>query len=101
MPCLRSHHRELRRDPSLARSAFEESLRWDSPTHMAGHIAMRDVEIDDYVIPKGERCGLIFAAANRDPRKWADPDPCGGRELTRARLPSPPFPSTRAASASR
>jgi cytochrome P450 len=67
-------YRELRRDPTLARSAFEESLRWDSPSRMAGRIAMRDVEIDGYVIPKGERCGLMFAAANRDPRKWADPD---------------------------
>lgn len=35
---------------------------------------MRDVEIDGYVIPKGTRCGLMFAAANRDPRKWKDPD---------------------------
>ena len=67
-------YRELRRDPSLARSAFEESLRWDSPSRMAGRIAMRDVEIDGYVIPKGERCGLMFAAANRDPRKWTEPD---------------------------
>jgi 4-methoxybenzoate monooxygenase (O-demethylating) len=67
-------YRELRRDPSLARSAFEESLRWDSPSRMAGRIAMRDVEFDGHVIPKGERCGLMFAAANRDPRKWADPD---------------------------
>jgi cytochrome P450 len=41
---------------------------------MAGRIAMRDVAIDDYVIPKGERCGLMFAAANRDPRKWPDPE---------------------------
>jgi len=67
-------YRQLRNDPSLARSAFEESLRWDSPSRMAGRIAMRDVEIDGYVIPKGERCGLMFAAANRDPRKWAEPD---------------------------
>ena len=64
----------LRADPSLARSAFEESLRWDSPSRMAGRIAMRDVEIGGVVIPKGERCGLMFAAANRDPRKWKDPD---------------------------
>ena len=64
----------LRADPSLAKAAFEESLRWDSPSRMAGRIAMRDVEIDGVVIPKGERCGLMFAAANRDPRKWPDPD---------------------------
>jgi cytochrome P450 len=35
---------------------------------------MKDVEIEGVVIPKGERCGLMFAAANRDPRKWKDPD---------------------------
>ena len=64
----------VREDPKLVRAAFEESLRWDSPSRMAGRIAMRDVEIDGYVIPKGERCGLMFAAANRDPRRWQDPD---------------------------
>jgi cytochrome P450 len=64
----------VRNDRTLVRAAFEESLRWDSPSRMAGRIAMRDVEIDGVVIPKGERCGLMFAAANRDPRKWQDPD---------------------------
>ena len=64
----------VRANPSLVRAAFEESLRWDSPSRMAGRIAMRDVEIDGIVIPRGERCGLMFAAANRDPRKWSEPD---------------------------
>ena len=64
----------VRNEPKLVRAAFEESLRWDSPSRMAGRIAMRDVEIDGYVIPAGERCGLMFAAANRDPRKWSDPE---------------------------
>jgi cytochrome P450 len=63
----------VRSDPKLARVAFEESLRWDSPSRMAGRIAMRDIEIEDYVIPQGTRCGLMFAAANRDPRRWEDP----------------------------
>jgi 4-methoxybenzoate monooxygenase (O-demethylating) len=63
-------YRALREDRALLRSAFEESLRWDSPSRMAGRITMREVEIDGYVIPAGERCGLMFAAANRDPRKW-------------------------------
>src|SRR5690606_6483213 len=58
----------------LVKAAFEESLRWDSPSRMAGRIAMRDIQIDDYEIPKGTRCGLMFAAANRDPRRWQDPD---------------------------
>ena len=76
----------LRSDPTLVRSAFDESLRWDSPSRMAGRIAMRDVEIDGVVIPKGERCGLMFAAANRDPRKWKDPEKFDIRRDHRAHL---------------
>lgn len=64
----------VRGDRSLVRAAFEESLRWDSPSRMAGRIATRDVEIEGVTIPKGERCGLMFAAANRDPRKWPAPN---------------------------
>ena len=26
------------------------------------------------MIPAGTRCGLLFAAANRDPRRWEEPD---------------------------
>jgi len=64
----------LRSQPELLRNAFEESLRWDSPSRMAGRITTREVELQGYRIPEGERCGLMFAAANRDPRKWNDPD---------------------------
>jgi cytochrome P450 len=67
-------YRLLRSEPSLLQGAFEESLRWDSPSRMAGRITMRDVEIEGYLIPRGERCGLMFAAANRNPRRWRDPD---------------------------
>lgn len=63
----------VKADPSLTKAAFEESLRWDSPSRMAGRITMRDIEVGDYVIPKGTRCGLMFAAANRDPRRWQEP----------------------------
>ena len=58
----------------LLRNAFDEVLRWDSPSRMAGRIAKQDIAIGDYTIPEGTRCGLMFAAANRDPRKWQDPD---------------------------
>ena len=67
-------YRQVRSDRTLLKAAFEESLRWDSPSRMAGRIAMKDIEIDGYVIPAGERCGLMFAAANRDPRRWEAPD---------------------------
>ncbi len=64
----------VRSNPNLIRAAFEESLRWDSPSRMAGRITMREVEVAGVLIPRGERCGLMFAAANRDPRKWPRPD---------------------------
>jgi len=65
---------KVRADPKLIRNAFDESLRWDSPSRMAGRITTRDVEIDDYLIPAGTRCGLMFSAANRDPRYWDAPE---------------------------
>ncbi|MFC4253975.1 cytochrome P450 [Altererythrobacter xixiisoli] len=71
---------QLRAEPKTIRSAFDESLRWDSPSRMAGRITTVDVEIEDYVIPAGTRCGLMFAAANRDPRFWDDP---GAYRITR------------------
>ena len=40
---------------------------------MAGRKTMRDVEIEGYTIPAGTPCGLMFAAANRDPRFWDAP----------------------------
>ena len=64
----------LQADPSLLRNAFDESLRWDSPSRLAGRLAVKDVEIEGMTIPAGTRCGLLFAAANRDPRKWDQPE---------------------------
>jgi cytochrome P450 len=64
----------LRADPKKVRAAFDESLRWDSPSRMAGRMATRDVEIGDCVVPAGSKVGLMFAAANRDPRYWQAPD---------------------------
>jgi len=64
---------KVKANPKLLRNAFDESLRWDSPSRMAGRITTTDVPIDDMAIPAGTRVGLMFAAANRDPRFWPDP----------------------------
>ena len=64
----------IRADPTLVRVAFDESLRWDSPSRMAGRITTREVDVGGYAVPAGQRVGLMFAAANRDPRAWSDPD---------------------------
>lgn len=67
-------YQRLRAEPNLIRNAFDESLRWDSPSRMAGRITTRAVEIEGITVPAGQQVGLMFAAANRDPRAWSDPD---------------------------
>jgi len=67
-------YRKVRADPGLVRAAFDESLRWDSPSRMAGRITTRAIEIDGISVPAGQRVGLMFAAANRDPRAWTQPE---------------------------
>ena len=64
----------LRADPSLARVAFDEAVRWESPVQTFFRTANRDVRVGDVVIPEGRKILMFLASANRDPRKWADPD---------------------------
>ncbi|MGS2644492.1 cytochrome P450 [Streptosporangium sp. LJ11] len=66
--------RRLREDPSLARVAFDEAVRWQSPVQTFFRTADRDVRIGDAVIPEGRKILMFLAAANRDPRRWDDPD---------------------------
>ena len=71
-------HPELRQqlidDPSLLTSATEEFLRHDTPTLGLGRTTTRDVEIGGCVIPEGEKVLLMWAAANRDPAIFENPD---------------------------
>ena len=75
---------KLRADPKLAARAFEESLRWDSTVQTFFRTTTRDVEVSGTRIPEGAKVLLFLAAANRDPRKWDDPEhfrierPAGG-----------------------
>ncbi len=66
-------YRRVRDNPRLLRNSFDECLRWDSPSRMAGRITTREVRIEGFTIPAGQRTGLLFAAANRDPRAWDNP----------------------------
>jgi 4-methoxybenzoate monooxygenase (O-demethylating) len=64
----------LRREPSLARVAFDEAVRWESPVQTFFRTATTDVRVGDVVIPDGRKILMFLAAANRDPRRWDDPD---------------------------
>jgi cytochrome P450 len=64
----------LRQDPSLARVAFDEAVRWQSPVQTFFRAAVGDREIGGTVIPDGRKILMFLGAANRDPRRWDDPD---------------------------
>jgi len=64
----------LREQPSLARVAFDEAVRWESPVQTFFRTATTDVSIEDAVIPDGKKILMFLGAANRDPRRWPDPD---------------------------
>jgi hypothetical protein len=66
--------RLLREDPSLAGSAFEETLRYASPVQTFFRTTTREVEVGGVRIGAGEKVLLFLAAANRDPRRWPDPE---------------------------
>jgi cytochrome P450 len=64
----------LRADPSLARAAFEEAVRLESPVQTFFRTTVRDVEIGGERIEEGRKVLMFLGAANRDPRKWERPD---------------------------
>ncbi len=66
--------RRLREDPGLARNAFEEAVRFESPVQTFFRTTTRDVEIAGHRIGEGEKILMFLGAANRDPRRWEDPD---------------------------
>jgi cytochrome P450 len=63
----------LRAEPSLARVAFDEAVRWESPVQTFFRTATTDVRIGDHVVPDGKKILMFLGAANRDPRHWVTP----------------------------
>jgi cytochrome P450 len=64
----------LRWDPALARNAFEEAVRFESPVQTFFRTTTRDVEIGGCKVGEGKKILMFLGAANRDPRRWVDPD---------------------------
>ncbi|MGV7212716.1 cytochrome P450 [Bradyrhizobium sp. UFLA05-112] len=64
----------LRDDPTLARNAFEEAVRFESPVQTFFRTTTREVELGGTRIGEGEKVLMFLGAANRDPRRWDKPD---------------------------
>ena len=62
------------RDPKVIMNLVEEALRYETPTAGMWRIVKQDTELDGMAIPAGSVVQLRYAAANRDPSKFPDPD---------------------------
>ena len=64
----------LRDHRDMIPAAVEETLRWGSPVQWVTRTTLAPYEVADTVIPARSRVVLFYAGANRDPRRFADPD---------------------------
>jgi len=64
----------LMADPSRCEYAVEESLRLDSPTLGLFRTPNQDETVHGVEIPRDTKTMVLFAAVNRDPDLWDDPD---------------------------
>lgn len=72
--------RRLRENPALARTAFDEAVRWQSPVQTFFRTAVGDREIAGTAVPDGRKILMFLGAANRDP--------AGGTIPTRSTCPA-------------
>lgn len=64
----------VRADRSLIPRAFAETLRYSPPVHMIMRQPSEDVTIGGGTVPAGSTVTCLIGAANRDPRRFTDPD---------------------------
>jgi cytochrome P450 len=86
--CILSDHMDLqervRNDLGLVPALVEEVLRLEPSLTVAFRTATRDVVINGCEIRKGQRVGLFFGLANRDPAWFDHPEEV---DIDRARCP--------------
>ena len=78
--------RLLKKDPSLIPSAVIEGVRHSSVVRWFSRFVLADYLVEDHVIPEGARIMLMYGSANRDERRFADPDQFDVRRDARAQL---------------
>jgi cytochrome P450 len=65
---------EVEAERSLVKAAVEETLRWAGPVGTSTRQTTRQVELAGTTLPSGALVGAVLSSANRDPRRWTDPD---------------------------
>lgn len=64
----------VRAQPDLVPSAVSEALRLGSPVRAFTRLAAQPYAAGEVSIPEGERVLILYASANRDERRWDDPE---------------------------
>jgi len=64
----------LRREPERVKQAFNEVLRLETPISAFTRATTGPAVIDGVELPAGARVMVSYASANRDERRWDDPD---------------------------
>jgi cytochrome P450 len=67
-------HDRVLGDRSIIRKVTEETFRFHSPVGTATRQTTQEVQLNGVTIPEGEMVAAVLTAANRDPRRWTDPD---------------------------
>ncbi|MGL5165059.1 MAG: cytochrome P450 [Afipia sp.] len=83
--CFASHPDQwdvVRSESGMVKAAFEEMMRFESPFQTFFRTATCDTEIAGVQIEKDSKILVSIAAANRDPRKWNNPDSFDVRRST-------------------
>jgi cytochrome P450 len=65
---------EVRADRSLVKAAVEETLRWAGPVGTSTRQTTGATELCGVSLDEGALIGAVLSSANRDPRRFTDPD---------------------------
>jgi cytochrome P450 len=66
--------REIVENRTLVPQAIEEILRFEAPSPVQARYVAHDVEYHGQPVPEGSVMLLLNGSANRDERRWRDPD---------------------------
>jgi cytochrome P450 len=64
----------VRKDRALIPWLFEEALRIESPVQSLTRICVADCELSGVKVPAGASVLMVFGSANRDPKRFPDPE---------------------------
>ncbi len=64
----------LRADPKLIPAFLEEVLRIEGSTKQTARLARKDTTVGGVAIPAGTKVLVALSAANRDPKRWENPN---------------------------